>query len=53
MQYDAPDEPTRRSLMREAACVAAAMGSERVRAHLEGEPRAVIARPPKLVNLVR
>ena len=37
----------------ESACVAAALGSEKVRAHLgEGEPRKVIARPPKLVNIV-
>ncbi len=37
----------------EAACVAAALGSEKVRAHLgDGEPRKVIARPPKLVNVV-
>ena len=37
----------------EAACVAAALASEKVRAHLgEGEPRKVIARPPKLVNIV-
>jgi leucyl-tRNA synthetase len=37
----------------EATCVAAALGSEKVRAHLgDGEPRKVIARPPKLVNIV-
>ena len=37
----------------EAVCVAAALASERVRAHLgESEPRKVIARPPKIVNLV-
>jgi leucyl-tRNA synthetase len=36
----------------EAACVAAALGSPKVQTHLRGEPRKVIARPPKLVNLV-
>ena len=36
----------------EATCVAAALASEKVQAHLDGEPRKVIARPPKLVNLV-
>jgi leucyl-tRNA synthetase len=37
----------------EATCVAAAMASEKVRAHLgAGEPRKVVARPPKLVNIV-
>jgi leucyl-tRNA synthetase len=37
----------------EAACVAAALASEKVRAQLGGaEPRTVIARPPKLVNVV-
>ena len=37
----------------EATCVAAAMASERVRGFLgDGEPRKVIARPPKLVNIV-
>jgi leucyl-tRNA synthetase len=37
----------------EDACVGAAMASEKVRAHLgDGEPRKVIARPPKLVNIV-
>jgi leucyl-tRNA synthetase len=37
----------------EATCVAAAMGSEKLRSHLDGaEPRKVIARPPKLVNVV-
>ena len=37
----------------EATCVAAALGSEKVRAHLgDGEPRKVVARPPKLVNIV-
>jgi leucyl-tRNA synthetase len=33
-------------------CVEAALGSAKVRDHLDGEPRKVIARPPKLVNLV-
>ncbi len=37
----------------EATCVTAAMASEKVRMHLDGgEPRKVVARPPKLVNLV-
>jgi leucyl-tRNA synthetase len=37
----------------EGACVAAALGSEKIRAHLgDAEPSKVIARPPKLVNLV-
>jgi leucyl-tRNA synthetase len=37
----------------EATCVALALASDRVRAHLGGaEPRKVIARPPKLVNIV-
>ncbi|MFN7149129.1 MAG: leucine--tRNA ligase [Microthrixaceae bacterium] len=37
----------------EATCIQAAMASDKVRAHLgTGEPRKVIARPPKLVNLV-
>ncbi len=37
----------------EAVCIDAAMASDKVRAHLgAGEPRKVIARPPKLVNLV-
>ena len=37
----------------EATCVAAALASEKVAAHLGGaEPRKVIARPPRLVNLV-
>ena len=36
----------------EEACVAAALASEKVQAHLDGEPRKVIARPPKLVNIV-
>ena len=36
----------------EATCVAAALASEKVRTHLEGEPRKVIARPPSLVNIV-
>ncbi len=37
----------------EAACVAAALASEKVQGHLGGgEPRKVIARPPKLVNIV-
>ncbi len=37
----------------EATCVAAALASEKVPAHLDGaEPRKVIARPPKLVNVV-
>jgi leucyl-tRNA synthetase len=38
------DEPT---------CTNLALASEKVRAHLgAGEPRKVIARPPKLVNIV-
>ena len=38
------DEPT---------CVAVALGSDKVQAHLGGvEPRRIIARPPRLVNLV-
>jgi leucyl-tRNA synthetase len=37
----------------EAQCVAAALASEKVRAQLgDGEARKVIARPPKLVNVV-
>jgi leucyl-tRNA synthetase len=37
----------------EATCIQAAMASDKVRAHLgAGEPRKVVARPPKLVNLV-
>jgi leucyl-tRNA synthetase len=36
----------------EDACVAAALGSDKVRAHVPGQPRKVIARPPKLVNIV-
>jgi len=37
----------------EATCIAAALASEKVRAQLDGaEPRKVIARPPKLVNIV-
>jgi leucyl-tRNA synthetase len=37
----------------EDACVAAALGSEKVLSHLSGgAPRKVVARPPKLVNLV-
>jgi leucyl-tRNA synthetase len=36
----------------EEVCVEAALGSAKVQAHLDGEPRKVIARPPKLVNLV-
>ncbi len=37
----------------ESACVEAALASEKVRAQLgSGEPRKVIARPPKLVNFV-
>ena len=37
----------------EELCIGVAMASEKVRAHLgEGEPRKVIARPPKLVNIV-
>jgi leucyl-tRNA synthetase len=36
----------------EDACVSAARSSEKVAAHLDGEPRRVIARPPKLVNFV-
>lgn len=36
----------------EAACTAAALASEKVNAHLDGEPRKIIARPPKLVNFV-
>ena len=32
--------------------VAIALASERVQEHLDGEPRKVIARPPKLVNVV-
>ena len=37
----------------EATCVAAALASDKVAAHLAGaEPRTVIARPPKLVNVV-
>ena len=36
-----------------AACIAVAMASEKVRTQLAGaEPRKVIARPPKLVNIV-
>jgi leucyl-tRNA synthetase len=37
----------------EDACVAAAMASDKVAAHLDGgTPRKVVARPPKLVNIV-
>ncbi len=37
----------------ESTCIAAAMASEKVRAQLgAGEPRKVIVRPPKLVNIV-
>ncbi|MFM7069422.1 MAG: class I tRNA ligase family protein, partial [Actinomycetes bacterium] len=36
----------------EATCVAAALASDKVQAYLDGEPRKVIARPPKLVNVV-
>jgi leucyl-tRNA synthetase len=36
----------------EATCIAAAMASEKVQAHLDGEPRKVVAKPPKLVNIV-
>jgi leucyl-tRNA synthetase len=37
----------------EAAAVAAALASDKVKPHLDGaDPRKVIARPPKLVNLV-
>jgi leucyl-tRNA synthetase len=36
----------------EAGCIAAALASEKVAAHLEGEPRKVIARPPRVVNFV-
>jgi leucyl-tRNA synthetase len=37
----------------EGACVSSALASDKVRAQLAGaEPRKVIARPPKLVNLV-
>ena len=37
----------------EATCVAAALASDKVQAQLAGnEPRKVIARPPKLVNIV-
>ncbi len=36
----------------EADAIAAALASEKVRAHLDGEPRTVVARPPKLVNVV-
>lgn len=37
----------------ESTCIEAAMGSEKVLAQLgSSEPRKVIARPPKLVNIV-
>ncbi|MFV0317760.1 MAG: leucine--tRNA ligase, partial [Microthrixaceae bacterium] len=36
----------------EEACVAAARGSQNVASHLDGEPRKVIVRPPKIVNFV-
>jgi leucyl-tRNA synthetase len=36
----------------EDECLEAALGSDKVRAHLRGEPAKVIVRPPKLVNLV-
>ncbi|MCP4434368.1 MAG: leucine--tRNA ligase [Actinomycetia bacterium] len=36
----------------EAACIAAARASQKVAAQLDGEPRKVIARPPKIVNFV-
>ena len=36
----------------EASCIAAALASAKVSAHLDGDPRKVIARPPKIVNFV-
>ncbi len=36
----------------EDEAIAVARASEKVAAHLDGEPRKVIARPPKLVNIV-
>jgi leucyl-tRNA synthetase len=36
----------------EEACVAAALASGKVQAHLDGDPSKVIARPPKVVNFV-
>ncbi len=36
----------------EEQCVAMALASERVQAHLDGDPSKVIARPPKVVNFV-
>jgi leucyl-tRNA synthetase len=36
----------------EATAEQLALGSEKVQAHLDGEPRRVIVRPPKLVNVV-
>ena len=36
----------------EADATALALGSDKVQSYLDGEPRKVIARPPKLVNIV-